>query len=126
MASETEFLFKELTHLIIGASMEVHRILGAGYLESVYHAALAYELSLRKVQFAQEVKLQVKYKNIIVGDFRADFIVDDKVIVEIKAINTLTDADVAQIINYLHTSGKRVGLLINFGKSSLEYRRFVH
>lgn len=125
MAKDTEYLFKDLTHLIIGAAMEVHRILGSGYLESVYHAALVHELSLRNLQFIHEAKLQVNYKGIVAGDFRADFIVDDKVVVEIKAISSLTRADEAQIINYLRATGKRIGLLINFGQSSLEYRRFV-
>jgi GxxExxY protein len=125
MATQDLYLFKELTHLIIGAAMEVHRILGSGYLESVYHEALAHELHLLNVRYAREVKLQVKYKGIVAGDFRADFIVDDKVVVEIKAINALTRADEAQVINYLRATSKRVRLLINFGKSSLEYRRFV-
>jgi len=113
------------SHQIIGAAMEAHRILGSGYLESVYHEALAHELHLLNVQYAREVKLQVKYKGMVAGGFRTDFIVDDKVVVEIKAINALTRADEAQVINYLRATSKRVGLLINFGKSSLEYRRFV-
>ena len=120
-----EYLYQELTHAIIGAAMTVHRVLGAGFLESVYHAALAHELRLLKMQFEHEVRLIVRYKEIIAGEFKADFIVDGKVVVEIKAISTLTKADEAQILHYLKATGLRVGLLINFGKESLEFRRFA-
>lgn len=125
MTAQQEFLHKDLTHAIIGAAMTAHRILGGGFFESVYCEALAYEFRLLGIAFEREVRLLVRYKDIVAGEFRADFIVDDKVVVEIKAISALTKTDEAQIINYLKATGKRVGLLLNFGKASLEYRRFV-
>jgi len=94
----------------IGAAMEVHRLLGPGFLESVYQAALAHELTLRGIPFEPQAKLEVCYKGVIVGDCRADFLVDGKVIVEIKAIRGLTEQDEAQLINYLKATGIRVAL----------------
>lgn len=125
METRQEYQFSDLTHAIIGAAMAVHRVLGPGFLESVYHAALAHELQLLKLPFMREVKLVVRYKAVVAGEFRADFIVDDVVVVELKASSALTRADEAQMIHYLKVTGKRVGLLINFGRPSLEFRRFV-
>ncbi len=125
MAESSKFLYSELTYAIIGAAMTVHRILGKGFLESVYHAALAYELRLLGLTYQHEVRLTVRYKEIVAGEYKADFIVDDKVLVEIKATSTLTKADHAQIIHYLKATNKKVGLLINFGKDSLEFERFA-
>lgn len=95
METRQEYQFSDLTHAIIGAAMAVHRVLGPGF------------------------------KAVVAGEFRADFIVDDVVVVELKASSALTRADEAQMIHYLKATGKRVGLLINFGRPSLEFRRFV-
>ena len=103
--------------------MEVHSVLGPGFLEAVYQSAYAHELTLRGVPFQEQVRLQVVYKDVIVGEYRADFLIDDKVIIEIKAVKALTEIHEAQFINYLNGTGYRVGLLVN---SSLEHeRRFV-
>ena len=123
--AEEDFLYKELTYAIIGAAIEVHRILGSGFLESVYEEALAHEFTLRKIPFARQVDLKVAYKEIIAGDFRADFFVDGKVVVEIKAIKVLTGSDESQLLNYLRGTGYKVGLLINFGARSLQHKRRV-
>jgi len=120
-----EFLYKELTYAIIGAAMEVHRILGPGFLESVYEKALAHEFDLRGIPYERQAELAVGYKGIVAGEFRADFLVDGKVVVELKAIKALTGGDEAQLLNYLKGTGYRVGLLINFGASSLEYKRRI-
>ena len=120
-----EFLYKELTYAIIGAAMEVHRTLGPGFLESVYEEALAHEFDLRNVGYDRQAKLAVRYKGIVAGEFRADFLVEDKVVVELKAIKVLTEGNEAQLFNYLKGTGYRVGLLLNFGSASLEYRRRV-
>jgi GxxExxY protein len=120
-----EFLYKELTYAIIGAAMEVHKTLGGGFLEAVYQKALAYELRLRNLPFGEQARLQVFYKEQLVGDYIADFVVDGKVIVEIKAISTLVDAHTAQTIHYLAATKQKVALLINFGSKSLEHRRLV-
>lgn len=120
-----EFLYKELTYAIIGAAMEVHKILGGGFLEAVYQKALAHELRLRGIPFEEQVHLQVFYKEQLVGEYIADFIIDGKVIVEIKAASSLTDAHTAQTLHYLAATKQKVALLINFGGKSLEHRRFV-
>jgi len=119
------FLYKELSFAVIGAAMEVHRLLGAGFLESVYEAAFAYELSQRNIPYQSQVELVVRYKEIVVGKFRVDFLIDQKIVVELKATKGLTEVDEAQLLNYLKGTGYRVGLLINFGTPSLEYRRRV-
>ena len=122
---EPKILFEELTYAIIGAAMEVHRLLGPGFLETVYQAALAYEFKVRQIAFTPQVHPLVRYKDMVAGDFRADFVVEDKIVIEIKAISALTKADEAQILNYLRATGLRVGLLLNFGANSLEYRRRI-
>ena len=119
------FLYKDLTYAIIGAAMEVHRILGPGFLESVYEEALAHEFDLRGIPYKRQARLAVRYKEIVAGDFRADFLVDGKVVIELKAIKALTEADEAQLLNYLKGTAYRVGLLLNFGAPSLEHKRRV-
>jgi len=118
-------LLSSETREVIGAAMEVHRRLGPGYLESVYESALAHELGLRGIQFVEQGRLEVRYKGMVVGDFKYDFLVEKSVIVELKAVRALSDADDAQLQNYLRGTGIQVGLLINFGAPSLEWRRRV-
>lgn len=105
--------------------MEVHSVLGSGFVETVYEAALAHEFDLRNIAYERQVVLQVDYKGIVAGQFQADFLMDDKVIVELKAVKQLTSVHEAQLINYLKGTGHRVGLLLNFGARSLEYKRRV-
>ncbi len=123
--TEKKFLYKDLTYQIIGAAMEVHRILGPGFLESVYEEALAHEFDLRNIPYERQAQLNVRYREIIAGKFRADFLVDQKVVVELKAIKALTDGDAAQLHNYAKATSYHVGLLINFGGPSLEHKRRV-
>lgn len=121
-----KLLFESLSHDIIGASMEVHRTLGYGFLEIVYENALAHELTLRGVQFERQKQLAVVYKGIEVGHYIADLIVEEVIILELKALSKgLAKEHHAQIINYLVATGIQVGLLLNFGRSSLEYKRFA-
>ena len=106
--------------------MEVHRHLGCGFLEAVYQDALSREFSLRGIPFVQEVELPVMYKGQRLGVFYvADFVRYDSVIVELKAVSDLTSVAEAQVINYLKASGHQVGLLLNFGSSSLQQKRLV-
>jgi GxxExxY protein len=120
-----EFAHKNLSRAIIGAGMEVHRLLGRGYLEKVYQHALEHELHLRSLPFEAQIPVVVNYKDVSVGDFRLDFVVSKLVVVEIKAISGLTPADTAQLLNYVKCMGLSVGLLLNFGAGSLEFKRVV-
>jgi len=121
----TEILFKTLSFAIIGAAMEVHKILGPGFLESVYQAALEKELTLRGIPFQHQVELPVTYKGDIIGVYKADPVIDGKIIVEIKGISRLNASHQAQALHYLAATGLELGILINFGMGSLEYRRVV-
>ena len=108
-------LLNDITEKIIGCAIKVHRTLGPGFLESVYQAALAYELSINDLSFEKEKSLPVKYADILLDvGFRCDFLVEKCIIVECKAVKELTPIDEAQLLNYLKITEKQVGLLINF------------
>jgi GxxExxY protein len=112
----------ELTEKIIGLAIKVHRTLGPGFLESVYQAALAYELKKTGIPFEREKPLAVPYEEIVLDvGFKCDFLVDGRVIVECKAVKTLTEVDQAQLLNYLKITRQRVGLLINFNVVVLKH-----
>ena len=114
------------TYTIIGAAMELHRVLESGFLEPVYQAAFQVELELRGIPHAREVDLPVLYKGTPLGvRYRVDFICFGCILVELKAIERLTTREESQIINYLEASGLGRGLLLNFGTASLQFRRFV-
>ncbi len=115
------------TYAIIGAAMEVHRVLGHGFLEAVYHDATILELIERHIPHESEVKLVIRYKDkTLPSYYKADLICYGEVLVEIKAQSRLTTADEAQVINYLKATGLSKALLINFGAPSLECRRLVY
>jgi GxxExxY protein len=120
-----ELLCKELTFAIIGAAMEVHRLLGPGFLEAVYQKALARELRDRDIPFQEQVHLPIIYKGDLVGDYIADFVIDGKIIVEIKAVSRHNSAHQAQAIHYLTATGLRLALLLNFGAVSLQHHRVI-
>jgi GxxExxY protein len=121
----TELLYKELTFAVIGAAMKVHRILGSGFLEAVYQAALERELVLRNIPFEKQVRLPVSYKEVFVGEYIADFIIEGKLIVEIKAVSNFNSQHQPQAMHYLTATGCRLALLLNFGTGSLEHRRVI-
>lgn len=118
-------LHKELAYKIVGAAMEVHRILGPGFLEAVYQRALASELTMRGICFEEYKPLPVEYKGNPVGTYEADILVEGEVILEIKAVSTLSERHKAQALHYLAATGLRLAILLNFGSASLQHRRVV-
>ncbi|SFP71850.1 GxxExxY protein [Hymenobacter arizonensis] len=117
--------FNELTRSIIGCAMTVHRMLGNGFQEVIYQRCLAVEMEQAGLRFAREIEMPIFYKNVEVGTRRVDFLVEENVLVELKAIAELNPSNFAQIINYLEAYRLEVGLLINFGETSLKHKRFL-
>ena len=115
----------ELTGKIIGCCMEVHRTLGNGFQEVIYQRALAIELDLQKLSYSREHEMEIFYKGENIGTRRVDFFVEGKIMVEIKAIIKVEDVHLAQAINYLEAYTMDIGLLINFGSRSLEFKRVM-
>jgi GxxExxY protein len=115
----------ETTSKIIGAIYEVHSVLGPGFLEAVYQKALVRELQLRGLYLEEQKELHVIYKGEDVGLYFPDILVEHEVIIELKAVDALKPVHQAQLINYLKATGIRVGLLVNFGSVSAEFKRFV-
>jgi len=120
-----EYPDKELTEKIIGAAFEVHNTLGAGFLEKVYQYALVKELKLQGYQAEPEVKIPVYYKDELVGDYSADILVEGRIILELKALSSLTGEHEAQLLNYLKATSLKVGLLINFGANRVQIKRKI-
>lgn len=115
------------TYAIIGAAMEVHRELGCGFLENVYHQAMQLEMATRSIPFTSEIEVLIAYKGVVLPcGYRADFVCYGEIIVEIKAIKTLSGIERSQVINYLRATKFKRALLINFGTESLEYERIVN
>ena len=116
----------DLTYKVIGCAMKVHAILGSGYHELIYQRALAIELANQGIRFVREYKMQVYYEGIKIGERRVDFLIEDWLVLEIKAVSKLEDYFLAQIMNYIDMFGFSFGLLINFGSPSLVYRRIFN
>ena len=118
-----QYLHSALTGKIIGCAMEVHKTLGNGFQEVIYQRALAIEMQQQGLAFSREKVMQIFYKGTGIGTRRVDFFVEEKVMLELKAVIQLEDAHLAQAINYLEAYDMEVGLLINFGSRSLQYKR---
>jgi GxxExxY protein len=116
---------EELTHKIIGCAMEVHKILGNGFQEVIYQRALAIEMQFQGLVFEREKNMSIFYRDFDIGTRRVDFFVENKIMVEIKAKLELDDSNLNQSINYLEAYKMKIGLLINFGSNSLQFKR-VH
>lgn len=122
----SQLIYKDESYQIIGKCFEVHNNLGAGFLEIVYKDALEFEFKKSGIPFAREVEYVVNYKDIILPHkFYADFVVFDKIILEVKGVKGIADEHIAQTINYLKVSGNKLGLLVNFGELKLNYKRLV-
>lgn len=121
-----DLIYKDEAYLIIGKCMEVHNNLGAGFLEIVYKDALEYEFRKANIPYQREKEYEVNYKGIVLPHkFYADFVVFDKIILEVKSVSAITDEFIAQCINYLKVSQNKLALLVNFGEISLRYKRIV-
>ena len=126
MIVQMELQHKEITQEIIGASFDVFRELGYGFLERVYQKAMKVELEIRGLKAETEAEIQVWYKGVIVGDYRADILVNNYVLVEQKVSPVINLKDEAQLLNELKATGIKVGLLMNFGKQKVEFIRRVY
>lgn len=118
-------LYEDLTKRIIAAAMKVHSALGNGFQEVIYQRALELEMPFENLSFQREMEMPVYYRNVQIGTRRVDFFVEEKIMVELKAIIKLEDVHLAQAMNYLEAYKMEIGLLINFGAKSLEFKR-VH
>ena len=125
-ADERRSRLDQITEKIIGCVHQVSNILGTGFLEKVYENALAMELAQAGLPVAQQRRIEVRYKEVLVGDFVADILVEECVIVEIKAVKALDDVHTAQCLNYLKATGLQVCLLVNFGAPKATVKRVVH
>ena len=119
-------LYKDEAYKIVGACLEVHKHLGCGFLEPVYQEALEKEFISQKIPCKREIELLIYYKQERLNKYyQADFVCYDKIIVELKALSELTSQHEAQVLNYLKATGFELGLLINFGQTSLQYKRII-
>jgi GxxExxY protein len=122
----SELLYREETHQLIGCCMEIHRELGKGHDEVIYKDALVFELSRAKSPFPREKPYEVRYKNVILPHlYKADFVIWDRILFEAKGVERLADAHIKQVLNYLAASKLRLGLLVNLGGDSLEWKRVI-
>lgn len=126
MIINPKYPLSDLTAKIIGAAIEVHKTLGNGFQEVIYQRALAIELEESGLSFSREFEMSIEYKGTYIGTRRVDFFIEQKVMLEIKALIGLEDVHLAQAINYLEAYNLEIGLLINFGSRSLEFKRLVN
>lgn len=120
-----DLVYKELAYAVTGAAMEVHSLLGPGFPEAVYQAALERELSLRRIPFVAQKHIQVCYKDAVIADYYLDLVVDNSIDVELKAVDQLAPVHQSQVLSYLKASGLKLGLLMNFGEARLRFQRIV-
>lgn len=121
-----EFIYKDETYSIIGACMEVHNEMGRGFAEILYKGALEIEFRKQGIPFDREVPFHATYKGVQIShDYFVDFLVYEKIILEIKSVKELVNEHTAQVLNYLKLSGCQIGLLVNFNSSKLEYKRLI-
>ena len=125
MDTNRELLHKDLSYKIVGLAMQIHSELGFGFLEKVYENSMMVLFRRENIMAKQQAPVSVSFEGEIVGDYYADILIEDKIILELKAIEKITDAHKAQALNYLKASGLKLAIIINFGKQRLEYERIV-
>jgi len=116
----------ELSNRIIGLALEVHKALGPGFVEKIYQKALAYEFKEAKITFEEQKRIKVNYKGVYLGDQRVDFLVQNEIILELKSVSEINEIHEAQLLSYLKTTDKRLGLILNFAKKKLDIKRLVN
>jgi len=121
-----KYQFEELSRKIIGAAVEVHRELGPGFLENIYEEALKLDLKEHGLRFECQKEIQIEYLGVVVGLHRLDLVIENEIIVELKAVKELADIHFAQLRSYLKATGLKIGLLLNFAKPTLEIKRIVN
>lgn len=121
-----QYKYSDITFKVIGAAVEVHKLLGNGFQEVIYQRALAKEMQLKGLNFQREFEMPIFYKEDRIGTRRVDFIVEKVVSIELKAIVQVEDVHVAQAINYLEAYNLEIGMLINFGAKSLQFKRLIN
>jgi len=126
MKNKVDLLYEDLSYKIRGAVINVHKSLGSGHKESVYHKALKEELKNRSIEFSSEIKIPIVYNNVRVGIYQPDFVIEDKIVVEIKAVSFLARNFLEQMKHYLCGSNYRLGLVINFGQRRADIRRIIY
>ena len=126
ITNEKEILYKDLSYKIIGSAMEVHSTLGYGFLEKVYENAMMLLFRREGIQAKQQAPIKVYFEGEIVGDYFADILVEDKIILELKVLEKITDVHIAQALNYLKATGLELAIILNFGKRKLEYERLIN
>lgn len=123
---QEQYKHSDLTAKIIGCAMEVHKKLGNGFQEVIYQRALEIEMQMHNISFKREFEMLIYYRDLQIGSRRVDFLVEDVISVELKAVKTLEDLHFAQGINYLEAYNLEIGLLINFGETSLKFKRLTN
>jgi GxxExxY protein len=122
----SQIIYKELSYAIIEACIEVHKILGPGYHEKIYEEAVVREFKNRNIAFERQKPINILYKDEPIGEYRLDLVIDDKIILELKTVTDLTSMFEAQFFSYLKATNMRLGILLNFSKKKLEFRRIVN
>ncbi len=116
----------KLANKVIGIAIEIHKLLGPGFKEKVYSKALTYEMNQKKIKYETEKLIRIKYKNILLGNQKIDFLLEDDLLLEIKALPEIQPIHINQMLSYLKTSDKKLGLILNFGESKLGIKRVVN
>ena len=125
MSVNTRYLYSASTDKIISLAINVHKKLGPGFIEKIYEKALGHELEKSKINFKKQKQIKVKYDDVLLGDQRLDFLINNEVIVELKAVSEINEIHLAQMISYLKAASMKVGLILNFAKNKLGIKRVV-